>query len=255
MRVAIRPTRPRKASCRTAEGGAVGQRLQRVAGQPSLTIKSDGWFPSPQVRPAPESGPMRRRSLLRTDSAPFMRGIPPAAVTASSASVRFMAAMSGGLDLPARVVALCLRAAADQSVQSSRHRLRVHAAVSIAAGLWILTWHTNPASSSTSPIPSFPCSSAAMSAVTVSAAVGGANVELYAGHAFDQDERLDLARIEQNGALESAGRQNGVRHGRGRCSWLWISMDGARRRAVPCNTIAAAVATFSEFAMPSIGIG
>jgi len=35
------------------KAGAVGQRLQRVAGQPSLTIKSDGWFPVAAGLPDP----------------------------------------------------------------------------------------------------------------------------------------------------------------------------------------------------------
>ena len=55
------------------KAGAVGQRLQRVAGQPSLTIKSDGWFPV-------AAGPLDPTTALcvdylysGTDSAPFMR--------------------------------------------------------------------------------------------------------------------------------------------------------------------------------------
>src|ERR1700727_248379 len=59
------------------KAGAVGQRLQRVAGQPSLTIKSDGWFPI-------AAGPTDPRAALYeddldsgTDSAPFMRGFSP----------------------------------------------------------------------------------------------------------------------------------------------------------------------------------
>jgi hypothetical protein len=59
------------------KAGAVGQRLQRVAGQPSLTIKSDGWLPV-------AAGPTDRRAALckdnldaGTDCAPFMRGFSP----------------------------------------------------------------------------------------------------------------------------------------------------------------------------------
>jgi hypothetical protein len=36
------------------KAGAVGQRLQRVAGQSSWTIKNDGWFRIAQVRPTRE---------------------------------------------------------------------------------------------------------------------------------------------------------------------------------------------------------
>ena len=42
------------------KAGAVGQRLQRAAGQPSLNIKSDGWF-SVAAGPTDPSGPMGRR--------------------------------------------------------------------------------------------------------------------------------------------------------------------------------------------------
>ena len=59
------------------KAGAVGQRLQRVSGQPSLIIKSDGWFPA-------AAGPTDPRAALceddldsGTDSAPFMRGFSP----------------------------------------------------------------------------------------------------------------------------------------------------------------------------------
>ena len=59
------------------KAGAVGQRLQRVAGPPSLTIESDGWF-------SVAAGPTDRRAALckdnldvGTDCAPFMRGFSP----------------------------------------------------------------------------------------------------------------------------------------------------------------------------------
>ena len=74
------------------KAGAVGQRLQRVAGQPSLTIKSDGWFPV-------TAGPRDPRAALceddldsGTDSAPFMRGFspPPTAETATNPETRGM---------------------------------------------------------------------------------------------------------------------------------------------------------------------
>ena len=46
------------------KAGAVGQRLQRVAGQPSLTIKSDGWSPVAAVPTGP------RAALAKTISSP-----------------------------------------------------------------------------------------------------------------------------------------------------------------------------------------
>src|SRR6516162_9262386 len=75
------------------KAGAAGQRLQRVAGQPSLTIKSDGW-----LRLA--AGPIDPRAALceddidtGTDSAPFMCGFspPPTAQHTISSISRIMA--------------------------------------------------------------------------------------------------------------------------------------------------------------------
>ena len=59
------------------KAGAVGQRLQRVAGQPSLTIKSDGWFPVTAGPPDPRAALCEDDLDSGTDSAPFMRGFSP----------------------------------------------------------------------------------------------------------------------------------------------------------------------------------
>ena len=59
------------------KAGAVGQRLQRVAGQPSLTIKSDGWFPVAAGPPDPRAALCEDDLDSGTDSAPFMRGFSP----------------------------------------------------------------------------------------------------------------------------------------------------------------------------------
>ena len=59
------------------KAGAVGQRLQRVAGQPSLTIKSDGWFPVAAGPPDPRAALCEDDLYSGTDSAPFMRGFSP----------------------------------------------------------------------------------------------------------------------------------------------------------------------------------
>src|SRR5207344_334092 len=59
------------------KAGAVGQRLQRVAGQPSLSIKSDGWFPVAAGPPDPRAALCEDDLDTGTDSAPFMRGFSP----------------------------------------------------------------------------------------------------------------------------------------------------------------------------------
>src|SRR5215472_2225954 len=59
------------------KAGAVGQRLQRVAGQPSLTIKSDGWFPLAAGPTDPRAALCKDDLGSGTDSAPFMRGFSP----------------------------------------------------------------------------------------------------------------------------------------------------------------------------------
>ena len=59
------------------KAGAVGQRLQRVAGQPSLTIKSDGWFPVAAVPTGPRAALCEDDLDSGTDCAPFMRGFSP----------------------------------------------------------------------------------------------------------------------------------------------------------------------------------
>ena len=59
------------------KAGAVGQRLQRVAGQPSWTIKTDGWFRRRSRRPNRERPEARIRPILATECAPFMRGFSP----------------------------------------------------------------------------------------------------------------------------------------------------------------------------------
>ena len=59
------------------KAGAVGQRLQRVAGQPSLAIKSDGWFPVAAGPPDPRTALCEDHIDSVTVSAPFMRGFSP----------------------------------------------------------------------------------------------------------------------------------------------------------------------------------
>src|SRR3974390_1340183 len=59
------------------KAGAVGQRLQRVAGQPSWTIKINGRFPSPQLRSSQRSDPSENEVDIETDSSPFTRGFSP----------------------------------------------------------------------------------------------------------------------------------------------------------------------------------
>src|SRR6476619_5970129 len=76
----------RTAVVRTRMPGGVGgvaprgvplSRLQRVAGQPSLTIKSDGWFPVAAGPPDPTTALCEDYLYSGTDSAPFMRGFSP----------------------------------------------------------------------------------------------------------------------------------------------------------------------------------
>src|ERR1700722_11947220 len=59
------------------KAGAVGQRLQRVAGQSSWTIKNDGWFRITQVRLTRERPYAKTIGLFKTDSSPFTRGFSP----------------------------------------------------------------------------------------------------------------------------------------------------------------------------------
>jgi hypothetical protein len=56
---------------------AVGQRLQRVAGQPSLTIESGGWSPVAAFPTGPKAALCGDYLDSRTDCAPFMRGFSP----------------------------------------------------------------------------------------------------------------------------------------------------------------------------------
>ena len=59
------------------KAGAVGQCLQRVAGQSSWTIKNDGWFRITKVRLTRERPYAKTVRLFKTDSSPFTRGFSP----------------------------------------------------------------------------------------------------------------------------------------------------------------------------------
>ena len=71
------------------KAGAVGQRLQRVAGQSSWTIKNDGWFRITQVRLTRERPYAKTVRLFKTDSSPFTRGFsrPPTPVSVNDMKI------------------------------------------------------------------------------------------------------------------------------------------------------------------------
>ena len=104
------------------KAGAVGQRLQRVTGQPSLTIKSDGWFPIAAGPTDPRADPCQDDLDSGTDSAPFMRGFSPPPTDPEGTGG---AAQGGAADRPTAPGAHRGCPGPGQRTAEGRHRARI----------------------------------------------------------------------------------------------------------------------------------
>ena len=101
------------------KAGAVGQRLQRVAGQPSLTIKSDGWSPVAAVPIGPRAALCEDDLDSGTDCAPFMRGFSCSPLATRSTRMHDNATRNAGVGRPATGNRLALSPSIRSATSSS----------------------------------------------------------------------------------------------------------------------------------------